>query len=248
MEEIEMNFDINLDDDFDFDGDMFVDGMEDEKTYQFARIKRYNRPICVKYDIAAKAAKDIGRLEPGDFIDMIVSGNFIAGDFIEAYLAENKLVAEEIIISTLSLSRENVDSLKNVKDYMLSGIMGLIVSDYFFANERKTGIEDIIKHLAGDDFYLAVAGIHTKITIIKTQCGMHLVIAGSANLRSSLNIEQITIMNDETVYNFHRQWMAKILNEYHVHHEMLRREKLWRLVQKDEGQRKMAAGSGERQN
>jgi hypothetical protein len=132
------------------------------------------------------------------------------------------------------MSRENVDSLVNVKLSSLSGNLGLIISDYFFAHERTQGVEDIIQHLAGDDFFLAVAGIHTKITLIRTECGMNLVIGGSANLRSSMNIEQITIDNDQTLYDFHREWMAKILNEYHVQHQMLRRDRLWQLVANQE--------------
>lgn len=207
-------------------------GEESESGTKFARVKRFRRPRMEKFEYAMEAARAIGRLDSGEHVNMLVSGNFIAGDFIEAYLFENHLVADEIIISTLSMSRENVDSLVNVKK-RLAGRMGLIISDYFFAHERRDGVEDIITHLAGDDFFLAVAGIHTKITLIKTQCGMNLVIGGSANLRSSLNVEQITLDNDADLYAFHREWMADILNEYHVHHRMLRREALWQRVVKN---------------
>lgn len=65
------------------------------------------------------------------------------------------------------------------------------------------------------------------------KCGRHLVLGGSANLRSSLNIEQITIDNDPAIYKFHRDWMSNILNNYHVNHVMLRREALWQQVAKN---------------
>lgn len=215
------------------DDDLFDEiGLEDRHV-EYARVKRFKRPRALKYEYAERAAREIGALEEGDHVDMIVSGNFIAGDFIEAYLATNNLVAEEIIITTLSLSRENVDSLKNIQIAYLAGRMGLIISDYFFANERQSGVQDIITQLAGPDFFLAVAGIHTKITLIKTTCGRHLVLGGSANLRSSLNIEQITIDNDPAIYKFHRDWMSNILNNYHVNHVMLRREALWQQVAKN---------------
>lgn len=208
---------------------------------QFAKVKRFKRPLFAKYDNAAKAARAIGRLEDGDHVNMIVSGDFIAGDFIEAYLDENRLIAEEIIISTLSLSRDNIDSLVNIRDDFLDGRMGLIVSDYFYANERRAGVQDIIEQLTADNFYFAVAGIHTKITLIRTRCGMALTIGGSANLRSSMNVEQITIDNHEDIYQFHRQWMASIINEYRVTHQMLRRQPLWQLVAKVEAPEKPAA-------
>lgn len=194
-------------------------------------MKRFRRPFTAKYQNAQNAARKVGLVEPGEHVNMIVSGDFISGDFFEAYLDEHDLVAEEMIITTLSLSRENVDSLRNIQLSRLNGKMGLIVSDYFFANERRDGIKDIIEHLGQDTgFYLAVAGIHTKITLIRTSCGMNLVFGGSSNLRSSLNVEQITIDNDNDLYSFHREWISRILNEYHVTHRMLRREKLWQLV------------------
>jgi hypothetical protein len=236
--------DFNLND---FDESMLdlgdIDGQEASQEFKkvknsFARVKRYTRPRTAKYKFAQELVKDIGDIAEGDHINAIVSGNFVSGDLIESYLFDNNLMAEEIIISTLSMSRENVDSLRNVQEHRLNGVMGLIVSDFFFSHERKSGIEDIVNNLGDDKFALAVAGIHTKITLIKTTCGKHIVIGGSANLRSSLNIEQITIDNCPIIYAFHREWMAGILNTYQATHEMLRREKLWLQVAKEGEQRK----------
>ena len=237
-------------DDFDFDVDMFDSGDTKQSATKFARVKRFKRPSCVKYKYAQELVKDIGIVEEGEHINAIVSGNFIAGDLIESYLFDNNLTAQEILISTLSMSRENVDSLKIIQDFRLEGVMGLVISDFFFSHERKSGIEDITRELGNGRFALAVAGIHTKITLIKTVCGQHIIIGGSANLRSSMNIEQITIDNCKILYNFHREWMADILNNYQATHKMLRREKLWQQVQAVQGaeQKKAAAASLEPQN
>ena len=203
---------------------------DDARAPQFARVRQWKPPRLLKYEYAKEAARGIGRVEAGEHVELIVSGNFIAGDFIEAYLEQNNLIASEIIISTLSMSSENVDSLLNVKRQYLTGLMGLVISDYFFAMERRDGIQDIIEKLAGDDFFLAIAGIHTKITLIRTECSMSLVMGGSANLRSSRNIEQITIDNNADLYTFHRGWLAKILNDYQAQHTMIRRDRLWQAL------------------
>jgi hypothetical protein len=230
--------DLNIDaDEFDFDLDMFSeddDSKLNQQKSKFARVKRFKRPRMCKYKYAVDLVKDIGMIEDGEHINALVSGNFIAGDLIEAFLFENKLVAEEILIATLSMSRENVDSLKNIQDFRLYGKMGIIISDFFFSHERKKGIEDIIKNLSNGKFALAVAGIHTKITLIKTECERHIVIGGSANLRSSMNIEQITLDNCPVQYAFHRKWMTKILNEYQATHHMLRRGELWDTLKIEE--------------
>jgi len=225
-----MGKDFNLYDDFDFDMDMFDDESTSRVKTKYARVKRYNAPKVAKYRNAQALISDIGTIEQGDHLDCIVSGDFIAGDLIESYLMDNNLIAKEIIISTLSLSQDNIDGLKNISDYALSGKMGLIVSDFFFSHERKVLVEYIINTLKHELFYFAVAGIHTKITLIETECGQNIVIGGSANLRSSLNIEQITIDNNKLLYDFHREWMTNIINKYQVKHEMLRRDKLWQQV------------------
>ncbi len=216
--------------DFDFDDDLFSDDSNDKFKTQYAKIKRYNRPKVVKYEHAKNMALEIGLLEKDEHIFALVSGNFIAGDFIEAYLVENDLFADEIIIATLSLSKENVDSLRNIQDFGRVDKMGLLVSDYFFSHERKGGIEYIIKTLSEGRFMLAAAGIHTKITLIKTRCGMDLVIGGSANLRSSRNIEQLTIDNSKILYDFNRKWITELLTKYQATHKSLRGEKLWQQV------------------
>jgi len=227
--------DFNLggfDDDL-FGVDAFLDDDSDEsqdKTYAVAKVKKFRRPRVLKYHMAEEAAKDVGKLEAGEHASMIVSGDFIAGDFFEAYAEEHDLEITEIIVSTLSMSIENVHSLQNLAQ-RITGKFGLIISDYFFAHERHDGVKVIIEELGEiDGFYFAVAGIHTKIAIMKTACGMNLVFGGSANLRSSMNIEQFTIDNDETLYKFHREWMSKIINDYRVRHKFLRRGPLWQLL------------------
>lgn len=212
---------MDLDIDFDFDDDLFETESDRFKT-QYAKIKRYKRPRVVKYEYAAQFASEIGDIQDGEHVFAIVSGNFIAGDFIEAYLVENDLYAEEIIIATLSLSQENVDSLKNIIEWERTDRLGLLVSDYFFAHERKDGIEYIIKTLEYNGFLLAAAAIHTKITLIKTLCGKFLVIGGSANLRSSRNVEQITIDNCKELYDFNREWIVGLLKQFQANHKSLR--------------------------
>ena len=228
---------LNLDDDLglsDFDMDMFLDDDYDVikplKQTPFARVKRHKRPRTVKYEYAAQLAKDIGRLEEDEHIFSIISGNFIAGDFIEAWLIENDFIAKEIIIANYSISQENIDSFINIFETDRVERIGLIVSDYFFSHERKNLIEYCVTELADWNFYIAAAGIHTKITLIKTVCGQHIVIGGSANLRSSRSVEQLTIDNSKVLYDFNREWMSKLLNEYHVNHKSLRAGKLWQAV------------------
>ena len=232
----EIDFDFEL---LEFDLPIEIDGFDLGEAFEttaveteISIIKRYPRPKTVKYERAVDLVKKMPALQEGEAMYAIVSGNFIFGDFIEAFMVENNFLAEEMLIATLSLGQENVDSLKNLQEGGYAKQMSLIVSDYWYAHERRRegGVPYIIENLGGDDFRFAAAGLHTKVTIIKTACGKHFILHGSANLRSSRNIEQFCIENNEELYKFNSTWMEKILCNFTVTKKSTRGEKLWQTV------------------
>lgn len=224
--------------DFDFKDD--IDGFDFDTAIessaidtQLTTIKRYPRPKTVKYEYAVDMVKGMSQIQDGESIYGIVSGNFIFGDFIEAFMVENNFLAEQIFIATLSMSQGNVDSLKNLQqgDYVKE--LGLIVSDYWYAHERRKdgGVPYIIDNLSDGNFRFAAAALHTKIAMIKTDSGDHYVFHGSANLRSSRNIEQFMAENNRELYSFNALWMEKILDNFSATKQSTRGGKLWQTVQ-----------------
>lgn len=118
------NIDLNLVD--------FIPSDEIEET-------RYTLPKAVPmkedfvlYGNAQKMAKEL-RLGFGERFDAFVSGSFIFGDFIEAYLTTQHAKATRMTISTLSMSQNNVDSLHTLMDKGYIDELNLIVSVYFWA-------------------------------------------------------------------------------------------------------------------
>src|SRR5690606_9625226 len=102
----------------------------------------------------------------GERVFAVVSGNFIFGDFVEAFAVENNLWIDELTISTLAISKDNVDSLHNLLagDYL--GALNLIVSDYWYAHNRANMAYVYEKLDIGDRFQIAIAGTHTKIVLL----------------------------------------------------------------------------------
>ena len=242
MEDLTIEDDMDIDDELvEFDLDTEIDGFDISHGATSTRVEtaiapimRYPRPPArsVKCERAADLAKNTPDLQPGEAMYVIVSGNFIFGDYIEALLVEKNAFAEEIMIATLSLGSDNVDSLKNLVDGGFVGQLTLIVSDFWYAHERRKegGVPYIMKYLGGENFTLAAAGLHTKVTLIKTRSGKHLVMHGSANLRSSRNIEQFVIENNEDLYRFNAEWMGKIAEHFSANKKSLRGEKLWQAL------------------
>lgn len=193
--------------------------------------KAVNIPdFLLKYSHAKQLVDDIDIQKESRFF-VIINGTFIFGDFIEALIVENNYHVKKMTISTLSLSENNVDSLANLLNGGFVDELNLIVSDYFYSHERNSLIPYIYKELdKKDKFQFAAAGTHCKTCNIETYDGLKIIIHGSANLRSSGNIEQICIEENEMIYDFNDQYQDRILEKYKTIKKSIRSEKAWNLI------------------
>jgi len=228
---------LNIDIDFpDFDFDIAISENGFDNRYIQSKIAKDLPNSKLKYSNALKLAEQL-KITPGMRYDCIVAGNFIFGDFIEAFITSNNAKCLRLTISTLSLDQNNVDSLVNLIEGEYVDELNLILSDYFYAHERRALIPYIYNKLDIDNkFQLASTGCHTKIAMFETLGGKKIVIHGSANLRSSSNIEQFTIEENPGLYDFHFDYHMKMIEKYKTinkdikKHKSLRGEKLWESI------------------
>lgn len=185
----------------------------------------------LKYSIAEDLAKDL-EIEKGSRAFVVLNGTFIAGDFIEALILCKGWKVPKLTISSLSLSENNVDSFAGLLDSGAVAKLDMIVSDYFYSHERHNLVPYMYKELDKDDrFQLAAAGTHCKIALIETECGKKVCIHGSANLRSSGNIEQIVVEENGELYDFNLEYQSQIIERYKTINKSIRHDKLWQAVQ-----------------
>lgn len=224
----------DIDDSVDFDEFDSIEEFEESSSVE----TRYIKPIksrdlpdhLCKFANADKLANSI-KLSKNERCICVINGSFIFGDFIEAFIINNKLFCDEMIISTLSISENNVDSLRTLLVGGAVKRLDLILSDYFFSHERRNLIPYIYAQLDVDNrLQVATAGIHTKICLFKSK-DMYYVLHGSANLRSSGNIEQFELEENEQVYNFYKDIHANIIDKYKTINKSIRGEKLWDIIQ-----------------
>lgn len=218
---------------FDFDIEDFDDCFNSGEDIGFDT--RFIKPPNFKARPAfwknAQATAKIIDLDPDCNYFGFIDGSFIFGDLIEALFVDKQIRAYRMDISTLSLSQENIDSLATllIKGYIKE--LNLIISDYFYAHERHLLIPYIQKELDFNNrFQLIVAGNHTKIIAAKLNNGIHLVMHGSANLRSSGNIEQISIQDNKEIYDFIIDTNDKIKEKFKTINKSVRRAKVWQAV------------------
>ncbi len=216
--------------DFDFDIDAFFgDQSEADVNTRFIKPPQF-KPKLDHWKNAKKTAAKID-ITPGFCYFGIIDGSFIFGDLIEALFTQKLIRAFRMDITTLSMSQENVDSLATLllKGYIKE--LNLTVSDYFYAHERKDLIPYIHRELDIDNrFQLVVSGNHTKTVVAKLTNGIHLVIHGSANLRSSGNIEQIMIQDSKEIYDFVTGTNDRVIEKFKTINKSVRRAKLWHGV------------------
>ena len=124
----------------------------------------------------------------------------------------------------------NVDSLFLLMDKGYVKQLDLIVSAYFWGNERMGLIPYIYRQLdMGGRFQLAVAGIHTKTCHFETLGGRKIVMHGSANLRSSGNIEQFTMEENPDLFDFYDSHLSRIVEKYATIRKPIRNSNAWEL-------------------
>lgn len=217
----------------DFDISAFdIQATEEEHETRYTRPKLFRaaQESNIKYDNALALAKEL-RLEPGGRANAIVAGNFIFGDFLEAYIVEHNIRIRKMTISTLSMSQENVDSLANLLNGGYVDQLNLIISHYFFSHERQALIPYIYQNLdINNQFQLAVSGTHAKTVIFDTLGGKKIVIHGSANLRSSNNLEQFTIEDNPELFDFYDDYQDRIIERYQTIKKPVRVKPLWNLI------------------
>lgn len=236
MEGFELDFS-GLMDAFDLDSLEGFSFTSDEDAVKTRIMKpRIRPPERINYRNAQDMAKQTS-LEKGMNMYSFVSGNFIFGDYLEA-LFETGMRVDELYICTLSLSEDNVDSLKNILLTRRCKKLNLIISHYFYSHERERLIPYLYQELDHNNlFQLAVAGIHCKIALIgEHDKGMKLVLHGSANMRSSSNVEQIQMQEDEKLYAFNKEFFDNIIEKYGTINkeiQSVRGEGVWQLAAED---------------
>lgn len=167
----------------------------------------------------------------------LLHGNFIFGDIFEALICKAKDYSQvkKLTISTLSYSQENVDSFANLLNFGLINELNIITSDYFFGHEIRGLVPYTYEKLDIDNkFQFAVCQTHAKIGQFEFENGRKIVIHGSANLRSSNNIEQICIEENADLYDFNQKWFDEVLKEYSTIKKSILMKKLWQKVVKAE--------------
>lgn len=236
-----MEIDLNgpeLDFELDFDLEDFnIDNEEPEKQERICKPRMDSEAIShlVHFRNAEEFAKQVD-LQDGARTFAWVDGNFIFGDIIEALIVTRNILPEEINICSLSMSEENIDSLRTILEYTNIKKLRMLLSGYFYSHEKFGLIPYLYDQLDyKDKFQVAFGNYHGKVITIKTERGHTLVIHGSANLRSSNSIEQIMVeVGNRELHDFNARIITEVCDRFgtinYLYPIIRRGEQSWQAV------------------
>lgn len=148
--------------------------------------------------------------EEGDSTHGIIPGDFVFCDLLTQIIKVHGC-PRRIDLTTLSLSEANVQVLHGILQLPEQPILTLLASVYFWATNQEIARAVKTRIAPHPRCRVATGRQHTKIMLLDYATRAW-VIEGSANLRSSNCVEQITILASRELLEFHRGW----IEEFHA--------------------------------
>ncbi len=158
---------------------------------------------------AESAVEAMGKVPaPDEAIHLAVSGRFALWHMVPATMKISGSKLASLRIATLGFSKKNVSGLCDLIDAGEVDHVRLLASHYFkgTSNEIYTFAETELAKREGRADFLSVR-THAKLLLMELDDGRKITVESSANLRSCKNIEQMTIVGDPGLYDFHAGWM-----------------------------------------
>jgi hypothetical protein len=159
----------------------------------------------------AAATEHLRKLpKPNQSLHVITGGDYNGTDIIPAVIRlDGATCAKQCYLTTLSFSETNVKLLATMLDSGQIKRLALVCS-YYFARASKAIYELAERELVPRGVRLLHTRCHCKITLLALDTGRRYVIETSANARSCICLEQLTLTQDAALFQFHRRWIEHL--------------------------------------
>jgi len=191
--------------------------LKENRTHREARKKRIGPSI--KSMVKPENVTAVGKLlssEESAPLHIILRGDFILGDLI-GWIADREPV-KFFTCASLGVSIKNAEMLARlIGKEKLHGV-SLLLSHYFAAVDKADVWLAVKNLLLPRDVKMGIGRSHAKVFLIEfiDPQIQPIVIEGSANLRASGNIEQITVWRDSELLEFHKTWINEMIQKMEV--------------------------------
>jgi hypothetical protein len=164
-----------------------------------------------------KAADVIPHLPgPGESLHTLLTGYFDFALVLTCVLRSRPAPCEHARIATLSFGPKNTQEIARWLDDRLVRRLTLLCAD-FMAKACPQVFQGAVKELAEQRGQtVGSARCHAKVVTLHFADGLRLVFEGSANLRTNRNLENLCVVNDPGLHDWHSMWIDQKVREHEV--------------------------------
>jgi hypothetical protein len=164
-----------------------------------------------------KAAEVIPHLpRPGESLHTLLTGYFDFALVLTCVLRSRPAPCEHARIATLSFGPKNTQEIARWLDEGLVRRVSLLAAD-FMAKASPKVYQGAVEELAGRrGQVVGSARCHAKVVTLAFADGLRLVFEGSANLRTNRNMENLCVVNDPGLHDWHATWIDAKVREHEI--------------------------------
>jgi hypothetical protein len=116
----------------------------------------------------------------------------------------------------LAIYRINEPTVESIIDFIQAGKIKkatFVISNFFNQTRKPEKWAIRLKEFCDtqDNCNHVYMHNHAKVLALKTECNNFYIFEGSGNMSDNARIEQYIYENNEKVFNFHKEWMTKLI-------------------------------------
>jgi hypothetical protein len=152
----------------------------------------------------------------GESLHTLLTGYFDFALVLTCVLRARPAPCEHARIATLSFGPKNTQEIARWLDDRLVCRLTLLCAD-FMAKACPQVFQGAVKELAEQRGQtVGSARCHAKVVTLAFADGLRLVFEGSANLRTNRNLENLCVVNDPGLHDWHATWIDAKVREHEV--------------------------------
>jgi hypothetical protein len=164
-----------------------------------------------------RAAEVIPHLPgPGESLHTLLTGYFDFALVLTCVLRSRPAPCEHARIATLTFGSKNVQEMARWLDEKLVSRLTLLCADFMAKGSPKVYF-GAVKELAEQRGQIVgSARCHAKVVTLAFTDGLKLSFEGSANLRTNRNLENLSVVNDAGLHDWHATWLDAKVREHEI--------------------------------
>lgn len=145
--------------------------------------------------------------KPGECVHILLDGRFILAAAIPVIL--DTIGPAGLICGTLGMG---IPPAQMIAELMQAGMVKrcTVVLSQFFSQQDRATCAQVCEILRAAGATVIIARSHCKVLMFAPAGPARYVCEGSSNLRSSVNLEQMTWSDDPQLYDFHAKWISEL--------------------------------------